>query len=118
MLTRLKIDADAYRKIPRAERGKQALKACKIAEPVPASDSKLFSDDPYKGFQVQVYERLDVDGPLRFQPVILKDGKPVHQIHVRSKRPEISANHFAKRAIDVFEKTGQWPAKQGLTIQG
>jgi len=72
---------------------------------------------PYKGLTIYVFERFDCNKPYVYQPVITtKDGKPLHQIFVRSKDPKISRDHFAKRAIDHYQATGSWPVKQGISL--
>ena len=71
----------------------------------------------YRGFTIEVHELTDEKTAFRFMPVILKDGQIVRHIFVRSKTACVSMNHFAKRAIDHFVKTRNWPAKQGLTVR-
>lgn len=81
------------------------------------SEVKLADECKYKDHVIRVYERLDVgDRKCRYQPCILKDGKEVHNIHVRSKTAYVSREHFAKRAVDHMLATGSWPAKQGLPL--
>jgi len=70
----------------------------------------------YKGFEIQVHHLTDVP-KFCFTPTILKDGAVVHDIHVRSKDPYVSREHYAKRAIDVFLKTGAWPQKIGIPLR-
>jgi hypothetical protein len=70
----------------------------------------------YKGFEIRVYELLDRKTRFRFRPDIHRHEQLVREIHVRSKSPEVSLNHFAKRAIDHFLRTRQWPKKQGMTV--
>jgi len=92
-------------------------RACQSEEAVPPDQFNEAAVAEHAGFKIIVFERLDVGAaPCRFQPVILKDDQVVRRIFVRSKKPEISIEHFAKRAIDHFTKTGDWPEKLGITI--
>jgi len=95
---------------------KALRRSFKTAEDIPAAQIELAETQDHRGFEVRVYKRLDVQPPYVYQPVILKDGKVVRQIFVRSKTIYVSMEHFGKRAADHFIKTGQWPEKQGATV--
>jgi hypothetical protein len=86
------------------------------AEEIPADQVELVETVEYRGFTILVHKRLDRAPPFQFQPTIFKDGIEVRPIFVRSKTLTVSREHFAKRAIDAFLKTGRWPEKLGLTL--
>jgi len=86
-------------------------------EQVEAASEVVESVD-YRGFKIEVHELSDLSSPRRFMPLILsEDGEVVRRIFVRSKRPYVSLEHFARRAVDHFRTTGDWPRKQGITLK-
>lgn len=92
---------------------KEELRRFKRLVEVPG---EIVETTEYKGFTIEVHHLKDVP-KFCFTPTILKDGAVVHDIHVRSKTPYVSREHYAKRAIDVFVKTGSWPVKIGIPIK-
>jgi hypothetical protein len=80
-------------------------------------ESKVVESIEHRGFTIEVHE-LPIAKHLRFMPLILKDGKVVRRIFVRSKSAYVSLEHFGKRAVNHFKATGDWPRKQGVTIEG
>ncbi len=69
----------------------------------------------YRGLTIEVHE-LAGEAKFRFMPLILERGLVVRRIFVRSKTAYVSLEHFAKRAVDHFLATGEWPKKQGMTV--
>lgn len=80
--------------------------------------SRIVEMVDYQGFRIEVHELPEEKTRNRYMPVILDgEGKVVRRIFVRSKNPYVSIEHFAKRAIDHFRRTGSWPEKQGIAIK-
>lgn len=79
-------------------------------------ESKVVESVEHKGFTVEVHELTGTETRARFMPLILKDGKVVRRIFVRSQSAYVSLEHFGKRAVDHFVAMGYWPRKQGVTV--
>ncbi len=92
---------------------KLLTKVFKVEVEVP---SEVVETAKHEGFTVEVHELTGMTKLCKFMPLVLKDGKVVRRIFVRSKTAYVSLEHFAKRAIDQFVATGKWPAKLGVTI--
>lgn len=96
---------------------KQLFHEHKTRREIPADRAPMAETVEYRGFEIRVYEFLDEPTAHKFRPDIFQDDQLVREIHVRSKTPYVSIEHFAKRAIDHFRKYGRWPQKQGVPIK-
>lgn len=117
-LTELKVELPTEKQCADVQASlKQFAKNSKEVVTCTDKEAKLIKGEEYKKLIIEVYERLDVKGPLKFQSQIVDaSGNRLHDIFVRSKSEYISLNHFGKSAIDHFNKVSEWPKKLGITI--
>lgn len=97
-------------------------RALRQEEPVPDDECREVGSEEYKGFEIKVFERLDLgETKQRFTPIVLKDGAVVRRFFIRcpklgGQEADYVPKRYARRAIDHLLTTGEWPAKQGATI--
>lgn len=93
---------------------KTLRRQCKYEDDVPDDEFELAETAEHKDFSIAVH-RLLKKGRFCYQPTILRDSEVVRTIFIRSKKLEVSLR-IAKRAIDAFLATGEWPTKLGIPI--